>query len=147
MNRPAPRSLRRDRRGGTAIEFAATALVMLVITIGMVELGVVLWSWQALQGAAFVAARCASLNAASCKNAGTSPAATQSYAAAQAQTRGLTSVTSANVTVATGTGLAACGSATANMVSVTLTYPISAAYLVTLPANISASACFPFVNN
>jgi Flp pilus assembly protein TadG len=147
MTGRALRRLRRDAAGSTSVEFAMTALSLLVVTLGVVELGVVCWSWQVLEGAASDAARCAGINATGspCANVTTTPSNTQTYAATAAQTRGLSSITTSNVTVSTGTGLAACGSTTANVVSVTLTYQISLVFVVALPSSISATACYPIV--
>ncbi len=135
----------RDRAGSNAIEFAATALVMVLLIMGVLEGGLLFWSWQALQGATIDAARCAAINSTSCLNPSTTPANTQSYAVTAATARGLNGVTTGNVTVLTGVAAqTACGATTASVVSVTIAYtfglPLNVPYL---SPSLSASACFP----
>jgi Flp pilus assembly protein TadG len=131
----------RDRGGAATVEFALTALVLLVLVMGMIELGTLAWVWQALQSAAWEAARCAGINASSCANVTTAPSNTASYAVTAAQTRGL-AVTSGDVSVTTG-GAAKTACGYANMVQVAVTYPFGTVFLVPLPTSVSASACFP----
>ena len=129
--------------GTTTVEFAMTATPMLMLVLGVLQGGLLLWTWQALEATAIDAARCAAINAASCQNVATSVVATQSYAAGIAQLRGLGSVTSGNVTVQTGaTAQAACGGTAVSVVSVTLSYTHTIVF-VSLPSSLSASACFP----
>ena len=144
MKRRIVGRLVRDRRGAAIVEFAMTALWMVLLLVGAVELGIVFWTWQALEETAFEAARCAAINGTSCKNVATTPASTANYAATVAQARGLSTVTSSNVTISTGAG--ACGTTTATVVSVTLSYQFSSGFLASLPTSISASACFPLIN-
>jgi len=137
----------RDAAGHTAVEFAIVALPLFLLFMGIVEGGLMYWSWQALEGAAIDAGRCAALNAPSCGNPTTSTSATQSYAVAAAAQRGLTGVASANVTVATGaTAQATCGNTTATVVSVTMTYHYAMISFVPLPSNLSATACYPLAS-
>jgi len=139
--------LRRDVSGTTAIEFALVALPLFVLLLGILEGALLYWSWQALEGAAIDAGRCAALNASSCGNPTMSVTATQSYAVAAAQQRGLTGVTTANVTVRTGASAqASCGSTTVSVVTVTMTYQYAMISLVPLPSNLSASVCFPLAS-
>jgi Flp pilus assembly protein TadG len=140
-----PHGFRRDVAGSTTLEFAMTALAMVLVLIGFVELGIVTWSWQVLETAATEAARCAGINATSCKNVDTAPANTQNFASTTAQGLGLSSVTASNVTVSTGAAAqTACGT-TATVVSVALTYQFGTAFLPPLPSSITASACYPLV--
>jgi Flp pilus assembly protein TadG len=134
----------RHRRGATALEFALTAVPMLLMTMGIIEGGLLFWSWQVLESAAIDAARCAALNASSCKNPVTVPSNTANYAAKAAGVRGLTGVTASNVTVTTGAAAQAlCGNTTVNVISVAFAYHFPAMAVVPLPTNLTASTCFP----
>jgi Flp pilus assembly protein TadG len=136
--------LRRDRRAVVALEFAVAVMPLVLLIVGIVESGLMFWSWQALQATAIDAARCAAINALSCQNAATTPANTQSYAATEAVGRGLTGVTSSNVTVLSGTAAqSACGATTASVISVKLTYQYAPVVLVPLSSGLTAAACFP----
>lgn len=73
------RSLRRDVRGVTAVEFAITAPVFFVLIFGIIETGLLLWTQMGLQHGVELAARCATVNTTLCNNATN----IQSYAAQQ----------------------------------------------------------------
>jgi Flp pilus assembly protein TadG len=134
----------KHRRGSTALEFALTALPMMFLTMGIIEGGLLFWSWQALEGAAIDAGRCAAINASACKNPASTPANTASYAAKAAGIRGLSGVTSSNVTVTTGSAAQAlCGNTTASVISVALAYRFPAMAVIPLVTNLTASTCFP----
>ena len=138
----------RRTEGSTALEFALTALPMMFLTMGIIEGGLLFWSWQALEGAVIDAGRCAAINATSCKNPTTTPANTASYAAKAAGVRGLTGVTSSNVTVTTGAAAQAlCGNTTASVISVALAYRFPAMAVIPLVSNLTASTCFPLTLN
>ncbi len=144
MTRPCPARLAGDETGTTTLEFALMALAVMMLIIGIGEFGMVVWSWQAIEATANDAARCAGLNAPSCKNAGTTPANTQTYAVSAAQSRGFTSLSTSNVTVTTGSSAqTACGGTTATVVQVTVTYQSNWTFLVPLPSTLSSSACYP----
>jgi Flp pilus assembly protein TadG len=64
------RSLRRDRRGVTAVEFALIATPMLIMTTGTIEFGRLLWTMQAVQAVAAEAARCMSVLDTACAASG-----------------------------------------------------------------------------
>jgi Flp pilus assembly protein TadG len=121
------------------------ALAMVLVVTCAVEVGIVFWTWQALESAATEAARCAAINSSSCKNVSTTPANTQSYALTVVQARGLSGVTTSNITVTTGAGGAGCGTTTAQIVSVAISYQFSPIFLPPLPSTISASACYPLI--
>jgi Flp pilus assembly protein TadG len=137
-----------NRRGSTSVQFALTAAPLFLLILGIMESTLLYWSWQALQGAAIDAGRCAGLNAPSCGNPVTSTAPTQSYAVTAAQSRGLSSLTTANVTVLTGAAAqAVCGNTTASVVTVQLTYNDAAMIsFVPLPSKLTAMACFPLAS-
>src|SRR5690349_4011797 len=69
----------RDRRGGTAVEFALTAPVFFMMVIGGMQVGLLCWAQLALQQGSEAAARCASVNKTVCG----STAQIKSYASAQ----------------------------------------------------------------
>jgi Flp pilus assembly protein TadG len=136
--------LLRHRSGAAALEFAVSVTPLLLLILGTIEGGLLLWSWQALEGAVIDAGRCAALDATACQNAATTPAKTASYAATAAKARGLSSVTSSNVTVSTGAAAQAlCGNTTANVVAVSIAYKFSMVGLIPLPSNLTVAACFP----
>jgi Flp pilus assembly pilin Flp len=56
----------RDRAGAAAIEFAILAPIMLVVMIGVIEFGRMLWVENALQYAVAQAARCMSIDVTIC---------------------------------------------------------------------------------
>jgi Flp pilus assembly protein TadG len=143
MSRGIAARLRGDIGGSGALEFALAAMPMMLLIFGIIESGLLFWSWQALQGAAIAAARCAALNATSCQNPASTPANTQNYAVAAALTRGL-SLAASNVTVTTGgAAQALCGNTAASVVSVALSYQFVSLPLVPLTSSLTASACFP----
>jgi Flp pilus assembly protein TadG len=148
MMRRAQRMSPFCRRGSASVQFAVTATALFLLLLGILESSLLYWSWQALQGAAIDAGRCAALNAPSCGNPVANTTATQSYAVTAAQERGLASFTSANVTVLTGAAAqAVCGSTTATVVTVQLTYHYAAMIsFVPLPSNLSARSCFPLAS-
>lgn len=118
----------RDRRGVSALEFAVLLPLFLSLVIGLMQFGQVMWTQSALQHAVEMAARCASINTATC---GT-PAQTQAYAVTQAY--GLT-VPAATFTASP----AACGNQVLASFPFTLDIP-----LVALPAlTLSARSCYP----
>jgi Flp pilus assembly protein TadG len=133
----------RDQSGTTTLEFALTALALMMLLIGICEFGSVCWTWQAIEATANDAARCAGLNAPSCKNASTTPLNTKTYAATAAQNRGFTGITTANVTVSTGTSGQTVCNTTATVVAVGLTYSFNWIFLVPLPSTINVHACYP----
>ncbi|MGD0108581.1 MAG: TadE/TadG family type IV pilus assembly protein [Rhodopila sp.] len=130
---------RRHSAGGATIEFAMTILAMLMIIFGVLQTGIMCWRWQALESAAIDAARCSGLGATSCPDS----ASTAIYAASVAQLRGLSSLTASNVTVTTGTSLAACGSTTVSVVSVALSYTNPLILWWGSSVTMTASACYP----
>ncbi len=75
------KSIRRDERGATAVEFALTAPVFFMVLFGIIEAALLLWTQLGLQHGAEVAARCAGVNKILCANSGdiASYAAQQSF--------------------------------------------------------------------
>jgi Flp pilus assembly protein TadG len=142
------KGLRSDKTGGVTTEFAITVVPLLMLVLGMLQAGILFWRWQALESTALDAARCAGLNATSCQNAATTPANTQNYAVTTSLMRGLTGLAASNVTVTTGSAAqAACGSTTASVVSVALSYDLGTTYMLSLPSTLTATACFPLISS
>lgn len=120
-------TLRREIRGGVALEFALIAPVFFSLLMGLVEIGLLIWMQLALQQGVEAAARCASVDKRLC---GTS-AQVQSYAAAQSE--GL----SPPASVFTFTS-ASCG----NLVQASFTPSYLPAFPVPM-RTLTAQACFP----
>lgn len=126
------------RRGVASIEFAITASVALLLCLGTIDVGVLLWTRNALQLAAAQAARCAAIASPACAGG------TSSYAATLAQQWLFPSaVQAANVTVTSG---ATCSATAGHYVVVSIT----TSYFTTLKLpgplggrTISAQACYP----
>jgi Flp pilus assembly protein TadG len=122
----APRAFLGDRFGGVAEEFALTLPPLLMLLFGIMELGRVLWTQNALNYSVAEAARCASIDTITCN----STTAIESFAAARSGAgfgSGVFSVSTQS-----------CGN------QVTASYPTAfdipfATYSFTL----TASACYP----
>ena len=55
-----------DRRGTTAVEFALISTVLLPMLFGTIELGMLMWTRNALQSTAELTARCVALGSTQC---------------------------------------------------------------------------------
>jgi len=133
---------RRHNAGGATTEFAMTILAMLMIIFGVLQTGIMCWRWQALESAATDAARCSGLAAPSCPDT----TSTATYAATVAQARGLSGVTASNVQVKIGSAAqTACGSTTASVVSVVVSYTNPLILWWGSSVTLSASACYPLI--
>lgn len=68
MKQMRPRLLRfqRDTSGATAIEFVAVIGPLLLLFLGIIEVGRLMWSGHALDEVAIAAARCIGIHAPSC---------------------------------------------------------------------------------
>lgn len=113
--------------GTAAIEFALVLPVLLLFTLGLIDVGRLLWTQTTLDRAVQAAARCAAVNSATC---GTT-AHVQSYAVTQAY--GL-SINSSAFTVTSGTGNIC--------VNATMVYHLIIPW-VDDTLNLSANACYP----
>lgn len=122
------RSFARDARGGSAVEFGLIAPAFLSALMGAIGCGLALWTQIGLQHAAEMAARCASVDAATCG----SVSAIQTYAAQQAY--GL-SVPASAFTVSTPP----CG----NQVTASYAFAASSGSLGLPSLTLMGSACFP----
>ncbi len=141
------RNFGRDRRGATAVEFAAVLGPLLILIFGVFEYGRLLWTREALQETATAGARCMGMSATSCASGGAYNAtSTGTYLKTQATNWGLT-LTDANISLNNNTTCA--GVSTANgFSSVTITYtfqsivPSLITSLNTSPV-LTSTACFP----
>jgi uncharacterized membrane protein len=60
------RSLARERRGATALEFALVAGVFIPLSLAILDTGLLMWTKGALQSTAAITARCAAIASADC---------------------------------------------------------------------------------
>jgi Flp pilus assembly protein TadG len=116
----------RDQEGATAAEFAVVVPVLGALTIGAIQLSVLVYANSKLQFAVDDAARCASVKTTICS----SPSTTQSHAS--------TAFAMANMSASFTATTPACG----NQVVGTATYQINA-LITTVPVSLSATSCFP----
>jgi Flp pilus assembly protein TadG len=126
MERILLKSLQRDQRGTTAVEFAIIAPVLILLLIGTIAVCFALFLVGSLHFAVEDGARCASVKTTICADAATTVAYTQS--------RYLGPNVSPTFTYAT----AACG----NSVTGSINYTMDVG-LKTFVIPISATACFP----
>jgi Flp pilus assembly protein TadG len=122
------RRLFNDTRGTTAVEFGITAPAFVLLIIGAIECGLMLWTQLGLQQGVEMGARCASVNKILCG----STSAIQNYAVLQ--TYGVNPPASTFIVTSPPP---LCG----NRVSASYTFPVVSNYFgaVTLTAN----SCFP----
>jgi len=121
------RGLGRDTSGTSLIEFAVLLPVFVAMVFGMIDLGRMFWVQTAMQHAAEMAARCATINTGSCGTA----SQIQTYAGTQAY--GLT--LPANTFTAT---TPTCG----NQVTASYTFSFLASFNGT-STTLSAKSCYP----
>lgn len=124
------KSLRLDRRGTTAVEFAIIAPVFIALVIGTISVSIGLFLIGSLHYAVEEGARCASVKTVCQLNGSPDAAATVTYA----QSRYFGPNGSPTFTYAA----AACG----NSVSASINYSLNVG-LRTFTVPISAKACFP----
>ena len=133
-----------DRRATTAVEFAVCALGMMLIVVGFIEFGRLVWTFEVLQDVASEGARCMGLGANACAAAGVYSAAnTTTYVVGLANSRGVV-ITAATVAL---NNAATCGGASGfSQVSITYDFTTAAPALLTSLAGgftVPAAACFP----
>ena len=117
-----------ESRGTTAVEFAITLPLFIMVIFGILECGFMLWTQLGLQHGTQMAARCASINASVCGNA----SATQLFAVQQAY--GLP-ITADVFTVTTSS----CG----NQINASYTYTFLSSYFGSPAVTLTAQSCFP----
>jgi Flp pilus assembly protein TadG len=138
------RAILRACRGTAAIEFALLAPPFIMLVLGAVEYGRLLWTTQALQQTAIAGARCMAIPQAACKSGtGYDAATTKSYIQSVGGGWGL-SIAAGDITLATS---ASCGStASYSQVTIARTFASVVPAVMLLPVggkSLSASACFP----
>ena len=134
-DRPA-RRIRSDRRGTAALEFAMVGGLLVLMLLGCIEVGLMMWTGSALQSVAAQTARCAAIGSTAC----TDPA---QYAVSLAgKWVGASAITTSDVQVSAGTS---CHGATGTFAIVTITSSIwSGTFLAPITGNSqTAMACFP----
>jgi hypothetical protein len=115
-----------DIRGSVAIEFALTAIVLLMFLFGIMECGRAMWLQSALNYSVAEAARCASINSTLC---GTT-SQIQSYAGSLSGAGFDGSIFAVSTPI--------CGTQVSASYPLTLTIPTLA-----LSVTLSAQACYP----
>lgn len=125
---PAPRGILADRRGTTALEYALILPALLMLILGIMDVGRLVWVQGTLEYATAAAARCAAVNATDC----TTTAQVQAYGVARAF--GMTLATS-DFTVTTE----ACGRRVAASRPFTFVTP----WVTPQDLTLAASACYP----
>ena len=148
MTRPW-RDLPAERRGVVSIEFAMIASGLIMLTLGTVEFGRLLWTRQALEATAIQVARCVGVLATSCASGGTYNAAdTLSYAEQVASGWGVT-LSSSAFTISANVASGACsGLSTAGLSQVTINYTFQTVIpgvlsMLSGGETLTAQACFP----
>jgi Flp pilus assembly protein TadG len=124
MTRRAGRDgLRADTRGTAAMEFAIIGVALMLVTLGAIDLGLILWTQGGLQAIAAQAARCGAIQAAAC----TGSNSVESYIRSQAN-NWVMSTLSSRLTIATNSNVntAKCPSLTVGSYE---TVQISTSYL------------------
>jgi Flp pilus assembly protein TadG len=126
------RSNRGRCRGSVAVEYALLLPALLLFVLGLMDVGRLLWTYATLSHAVEAAARCATVNTATCGSA----AAVQTYAVSQAW--GLSVATSVFTLSA-----ATCGKQVTASLPFTFVVPtvLSGAALGTI--TLTTSACYP----
>jgi Flp pilus assembly protein TadG len=145
------RGLRRDKRGGLAVEFAVVAGLLCLMTCGIVEVGLIWWMKSGLQITASMTARCGAIGA-SYTGTGipcTTAAATQAYGVSVAQSWMFASaVTTSDVKLNGASGVVtSCNGFTGPFFSVTVTSEAVPGFMAFGNIRVlSASACFPMAS-
>jgi Flp pilus assembly protein TadG len=131
------------RDATVAMEFAITASALMMLTLGTIEFGRLLWTQEALNATAIQAARCIGVRSSSCASGGAYNASdTTTYAETVASGWGVT-LTSADITATNNSGTSPCvGDA---QVSISYTFDSVVPGLLTMLAGgeaLTAQACF-----
>jgi Flp pilus assembly protein TadG len=132
------RRLLGDRTGGTAVEFAVVASGVVLLLLGSLEVGLLLWTNTALQVAAAQTARCAALDTCS-----PNP---QSYAVSLAgQWAGAGAVKTSDVTVSSASICQGAAAGYSKFTMVTISSEVWNGLLMAPLSSVKlkASACYP----
>ncbi len=124
-------------RGVSAVEFALVGTIFLGLLIGIIKFGLVLWTQSSLHFAVEAAARCTSVNTATCGSQSLPPGQKKKLVEAYALNQYFGQPLSQDqVFQYTATG---CG----HTVTANYTYPLSLPFYGTYSLPLSATACFP----
>jgi Flp pilus assembly protein TadG len=143
--------LHRTRKAVAALEFALLATPLLLLVLGILEFGRLMWFREALQMTANEGARCMGVVASSCASSGAYDApTTTTYIENVANNWGITLV-GANVTLARPSTNANCIpthlTPTTPMSEVTITYTFQTAipqlFAMLVGKSLTSHACFP----
>ena len=129
------RPTRRRRLGSIAVEYAIVLPVLLMVLLGVIDAGRVIWSYTTLLRAVQVAARCAVVDSDNCGTV----AKVQSYAASQAW--GLNLTASAFSVTKITCGMQVRGTMVYQFV--TPWFYVAAPFGASNTLTLSASACYP----
>jgi Flp pilus assembly protein TadG len=136
--RPPRRWLRRDCHGTTAVEFAIIASVLLPMLFGILSLGLLMWTHNALQSTAALTARCVAIDSSLCPN----PAQFAVNTAQQWIVPNI--ITTGQVTI--NEAATSCNGAVGSFVTVTITSSYWASDILPQPfaaTMLQVSACSP----
>jgi Flp pilus assembly protein TadG len=144
MSRRLLTSFSRSSSGTAAIEFGFIVGPLLLLLVGTVEVGRLVWTKIALQETANAGARCMGLKTASCATSGTySSSLTTSYVSTLARGWAVT-LAASNLTLSNST---TCGGQSGfSKVTISYTFQTAAPHLLTAflgGVALSANACFP----
>lgn len=136
------------RRGTTAVEFALVCPALMLLLLGSIEFGRLIWTWQALQLAGNQVARCVAISGTACSTPST-------YAINTASSFGAFGLTAAGVTVVnkppTTTDATACSPPTGNtavQVKLALAFTSPASVLIPkLAQTLTTTSCYPLTGN
>lgn len=136
ITRAVLRRLAAQRRATTSVEFALVGSMMLLATFGTLDLGLLLWTQNALQSTAALAARCAAISSPLCSDV-------TNYTVSLAGNWVMPGVISADNVTATSVGT--CNGATGTFEQVAIT---SSFWANVLPPpfhnqTLTVSACYP----
>lgn len=120
--------LRMDTRGGALIEFGLLLPLFVLLLVGIMQVGQLMWTQAALQHAVDLAARCASVNTTACAT----PAQIEAYAVTQAYGLTLPNDTFTASAVA-------CG----NQVVADYSFNFETALFPSASISLSARSCYP----
>jgi Flp pilus assembly protein TadG len=136
--------LRREKRGSITVEFGILIGLLVSLTIGSVEIGLLMWVRGNLQSVAALVARCGAIGALGVGDC-TNTASTKAYAVSVAESWLFTGViTTSEVTPVSAA--TTCKAATGKFFTVSITSSKLANGLLPLPFSqnaITVTACYP----
>ena len=136
--------LRRDRRAVAALEFALLSVPLLLLVLGTMEFGRLLWMQQALQSTATAGARCMGIRAGSCTTGGSYNAATAKYyMEGLASNWGVTLADSNFSTLTTNSANSECSGLSEVQISYTFNSAVPGLMTMITGKSLTGRACFP----